>query len=113
MLLRLLMRVALQCTLSMHALRSRRAGSDSGYSTRISNSSLTLREGVGGGRWGEGKGVGGRIWEGGYRRRCGRGGMEGCTGRCGRESVGGNTQEEKDKEGRMRGRRRERKDEGG
>lgn len=72
MLLRLLMRVALQCTLSMHALRSRRAGSDSGYSTRISNSSLTLREcvrsgreDVGGGR--EGEGVGGRVWEEGGR----------------------------------------------
>jgi len=37
----------------MHALRSRRAGSDSGYSTRISNSSLTLRV------WE----VGGRMWE--------------------------------------------------
>lgn len=72
MLLRLLMRVALQCTLSMHALRSRRAGSDSGYSTRISNSSLTLREGVGGGKVWE---VGGRMWE---------------VGGCGRwEGVGG------------------------
>ena len=72
MLLRLLMRVALQCTLSMHALRSRRAGSDSGYSTRISNSSLTLREGVRGGREDvgggrEGEGMGGRVWEEGGR----------------------------------------------
>jgi len=32
------------------------------------------------------EGVGGRVWERGCRRKCGREGMGGWKGRCGRES---------------------------
>ena len=41
------MRLSLQSTFSVHTLRSWRAGSESGYSTRMSNNSPILEEGEG------------------------------------------------------------------
>ena len=107
------MRLALQSTLSMHARRSRRAGSESGYSTRMSNSSLTLREERGS------EGGGGRMWERGVKGHGREGGCgrvwEGGHGRVGvgrRECVGGGHGQRvwEEGHGRVRGSAREGED---